>query len=114
MAFEYASFEFAKKVAEALGLGDRGVRRIVIDIEVDNAAKVYVEEYLSKESVDALAATVAEGRERIEVISADEVSIRQIPGPFVAYYPAGGIMTANDVRQKRRSFWSRLKRFFTG
>ena len=50
--------QFLKSLAEALGLGDRKVRRIVLDVTVNDAVRVYAEEFVSEERLSCLLAEV--------------------------------------------------------
>lgn len=45
---------FLRKLQEALGLGDRAVRRIVLDFSVDDVVKAYVEEYVAADRLGGL------------------------------------------------------------
>lgn len=49
-----AGWQFLRALVEALGLGDRAVRRCVIDVSLDDVVKVYLEEITSVDRLTGL------------------------------------------------------------
>lgn len=58
-ALMYTRWDFLKEIAKALGLEGRPVKRVVIDIRVDDVAHVYIDEFLQDVSADSLLLALA-------------------------------------------------------
>ena len=71
------SLELHLAVAKALGLEGRCVERVVIDIPVRGVVRVYVQEFMHKDSVDGVVAALAEHRDQVEVKVVDSVSVAE-------------------------------------
>jgi len=73
------------KVLEALGIKGQFVRRIVIDLEVGSAIKVYIERFAEKEQIEGVAKALTNTNVEVVEVAGLTVEEPESPSPKVAF-----------------------------
>lgn len=70
--------QFLKSLSEALGLGERKVRRLVMDVTVNEPVRVFAEEFVGEERLSCLLAEVPNLDPYVEFV--DRVTVEPTDG----------------------------------
>lgn len=84
-----------RSLVEGLGLGDRCVRRVVLDVNMNDVVRVYVEEMARPEALTALAAELPEVQPFVQWV--DRVKVENAEGTAIQVKTLAGADTKNRM-----------------
>jgi hypothetical protein len=67
-------YQVLHRIADALGLEGRAVRRLIIDIDIDQPVRVLLEEFTDKADADRLVSEL-QGRPEVHAIGSAELGL---------------------------------------